>query len=113
LDVRDDENVATEVANSTGVMNSPGTNGPTNTNRFRISETQGTEFATNCTKVSETQRSNVTLTGDITHDAIDVTPPPKRSKFFFQRCFDATFNPSKVYGAQKVLAPDSDDEDIN
>jgi hypothetical protein len=41
---------------------------------------------------------------------IDGTPPSKRAKFFFQRCFDATFNPNRISGAEKVLAPDSDED---
>ena len=37
-------------------------------------------------------------------------PPPKRARFFFKRCFEATFNPSDVPGHEKVLAPDSDED---
>jgi hypothetical protein len=43
-------------------------------------------------------------------EMIDGTPPSKRAKFFFQRCFDATFNPNRISGAEKVLAPDSDED---
>lgn len=38
------------------------------------------------------------------------TPPSKRAKYFFKRCFDATFNPTKVPGFGVVLAPDSDED---
>ena len=39
------------------------------------------------------------------------TPPPKRPRLsMFKRCFDKTFDPGCIPGAQKVLAPDSDDE---
>ncbi len=40
------------------------------------------------------------------------TPPSKRARFFFRKCFDATFNPrTGVAGANRILAPDSDEED--
>ena len=39
------------------------------------------------------------------------TPPAKKKKrALFARCYDSTFAPSQVPGAQKVLAPDSDEE---
>ncbi|CAB4058044.1 RAD9A [Lepeophtheirus salmonis] len=47
---------------------------------------------------------------------ISESPPSKKIKYFFKRCFNKTFNPSNITGAQVVLAPDSDDEnelDIN
>ena len=72
--------------------------------RVRVSPTQDT----NCTRVSETWQQSFTC--DATNDAIDSTPPSKRAKFYFHRCFDATFNPNKISGAEKVLAPDSDDD---
>ena len=49
--------------------------------------------------------------------ALDVTsqqPPPskkRRTNAFFQRCFDATFNPNDATAAQRILAPDSDEDD--
>ena len=54
--------------------------------------------------------------GDVS--SLDVTsqppqPPPnkkRRVNAFFQRCFDATFNPNDATAAQRILAPDSDDE---
>ena len=46
--------------------------------------------------------------GDFRHR---LTPPSKRAKYLFKRCFDATFNPAAVTGAQRVLAPDSDDDE--
>ena len=70
------------------------------TNRTRVSETQQQSFS------CDISRDAI----DVTHDAIDATPPSKRAKFFFHRCFDATFNPSKISGAERVLAPDSDDD---
>jgi len=43
-------------------------------------------------------------------DLLTATPPAKRKNFMFRRCFDATFNPRAVPGMEKVLAPDSDEE---
>jgi len=43
-------------------------------------------------------------------DLIEGSPPSKRKNFLFRRCFDATFNPQAVVGAQTVLAPDSDED---
>ena len=39
-----------------------------------------------------------------------ITPPTKKAKYILKRCFEATFNPSAVDGADLILAPDSDDE---
>ena len=50
-------------------------------------------------------------THDVTQrDLVYGTPPSKRAKLYFQPCFDATFNPSRISGAERVLAPDSDEE---
>ena len=38
------------------------------------------------------------------------TPPTKRAKYILQRAFDATFNPSKVVGNDRILAHDSGDD---
>ena len=44
-------------------------------------------------------------------DTVTATPPAKRKKRqMFQRCFEATFNPAMVQGAERVLAPDSDED---
>jgi len=43
-------------------------------------------------------------------DCFTASPPSKKKKVLFRRCFDATWNPSKVLGTEKVLAPDSDEE---
>ncbi len=40
------------------------------------------------------------------------SPPSKKAKYIFRKCFDATFNPrTGIAGANKVLAPDSDEDD--
>ena len=39
-----------------------------------------------------------------------LTPPSKRAKYVFKRCFEATFVPQNIAGAHKILAPDSDEE---
>ncbi|XP_076041140.1 cell cycle checkpoint control protein Rad9 [Oratosquilla oratoria] len=39
------------------------------------------------------------------------SPVPKKAKFIFQRCFNATFNPESIPGYGVVLASDSDEED--
>ncbi|KAF0304409.1 Cell cycle checkpoint control protein RAD9B [Amphibalanus amphitrite] len=43
-------------------------------------------------------------------DAIPGTPPAKRAKFTFQRCFNLTMDPLRVPGHERVLAPDSDED---
>ena len=43
-------------------------------------------------------------------DFIDGSPPSKKKNFLFRRCFDATFNPQNIPGTERVLAPDSDEE---
>jgi len=50
------------------------------------------------------------------HDILDETenlvnsPPAKRAKFFFQRCFEKTIDLRNVESQYKLLAPDSDEE---
>ena len=43
-------------------------------------------------------------------EANENPPSAKKARFLFKRCFDSTFNPKSVQGSDKVLAPDSDDE---
>ncbi|XP_042210464.1 cell cycle checkpoint control protein RAD9A-like isoform X2 [Homarus americanus] len=43
-------------------------------------------------------------------DVIPGTPPSKRAKFFFRRCFESTFDPTTVPGHDRILASDSDDD---
>jgi len=43
-------------------------------------------------------------------DFIDRTPPSEKKNVLFRRCFDATFNPQNIPGIERVLAPDSDEE---
>jgi len=38
-------------------------------------------------------------------------PSAKRAKHLFKRCFEATFDPASMPGSEKILAPDSDEED--
>ena len=38
------------------------------------------------------------------------SPPSKRAKFFFQRCFEKTIDLRSVESQYKLLAPDSDEE---
>lgn len=39
-------------------------------------------------------------------------PPSKKARYLFSKCFDATFNPrTGVAGADRILAPDSDEEE--
>eukprot|EP00095_Tigriopus_kingsejongensis_P001639 snap_masked-scaffold121_size336169-processed-gene-2.1 protein:Tk01639 transcript:snap_masked-scaffold121_size336169-processed-gene-2.1-mRNA-1 annotation:"cell cycle checkpoint control protein rad9a" len=44
-------------------------------------------------------------------DDLPLTPPSKKARHLFQRCFDATFYPQDMTAVTRVLAPDSDDED--
>ena len=37
-------------------------------------------------------------------------PAAKKARYIFKRCFDSTFNPNSVPGSDKILAPDSDEE---
>ena len=43
-------------------------------------------------------------------DELPSTPPSKKAKFFFKRCFDSTFNPDTVPGYNNILAEDSDED---
>jgi len=44
-------------------------------------------------------------------DTLQATPPPKKKRHkLFNRCFEKTFNPNQIPGADKVLAPDSDED---
>ena len=47
---------------------------------------------------------------DNNQECFDASPPSKKKNFLFRRCFDATWNPNKIAGTEKVLAPDSDEE---
>ena len=40
----------------------------------------------------------------------DLQPAAKKARYLFKRCFDSTFNPHAVPGSDKILAPDSDEE---
>ena len=72
--------------------------------RSRVNESRN---VTSANDVSQRGDAN-----DVTHrDMIDGTPPSKRAKFFFQRCFDSTFNPNRISGTEKVLAPDTDEDE--
>ena len=49
--------------------------------------------------------------GDHCEENVAGTPPAKKKKrALFARCYDSTFMPCQVPGAEKVLAPDSDEE---
>ena len=39
------------------------------------------------------------------------TPPAKRRKYYFQRCFQPSFNANDISAFRRVLAEDSDQED--
>ena len=43
---------------------------------------------------------------------LERSPPSKRARYFFKKCFEATFNPSSVPGSDNILAPDSDEENM-
>ena len=43
-------------------------------------------------------------------DTIASSPPAKKSRFFFRRCFEATFDPDTLPGHNVILAEDSDEE---
>ena len=45
-------------------------------------------------------------------EEVPASPPSKKTKFYFRRCFDATFNPINIPGYQRVLARDSDEENM-
>ena len=40
----------------------------------------------------------------------EIPPAAKKARYIFKRCFDSTFNPNSVPGSDKILAPDSDEE---
>lgn len=67
--------------------------------RVRIGPTCDEEEPTQGTSRDVTQR-----------DVVYGSPPSKRAKLYFQPCFDITFNPNKISGADRILAPDSDEE---
>ena len=76
--------------------------------RFTYNENSDEEDFELCASASLKRSIEIQPTND---DAIEGTPPNKRAKFMFQRCFNATFNPSKISGAERICAPDSDDDD--
>ena len=47
---------------------------------------------------------------DQTENSLTRSPPSKRAKFFFQRCFEKTMDLRNVEARFNVLAPDSDEE---
>lgn len=83
-----------------------------------------TTHASNVSRISErptteSQNSNVSSVlkrpAEVTFNTCygdDETPQSKKARFLFKRCFDATFNMAAVPGNEKVLAPDSEDEEI-
>ena len=79
--------------------------------RDRISETRDLTQNISRPNFCDVTHSPQELNNVTQRDLIEGTPPSaKRARFFFQRCFDATFNPSRITGAEKILAPDSDEE---
>ncbi|TRY70631.1 hypothetical protein TCAL_17281 [Tigriopus californicus] len=44
-------------------------------------------------------------------ETVPRSPPSKKARVVFKRCFDATFYPQNMTAATRVLAPDSDDDD--
>lgn len=44
-------------------------------------------------------------------DSVPSSPPAKKGRFFFRRCFEATFNPDTLPGHDIILAEDSDEGD--
>lgn len=44
-------------------------------------------------------------------DTVPASPPAKKSRFYFRRCFEATFNPDTLPGHNVILAEDSDEGD--
>ena len=48
---------------------------------------------------------------EVDKEEINGTPPLKKSKFFFKRCFEATFDAESFNGKNKILAEDSDEDD--
>lgn len=49
---------------------------------------------------------------DLLEQTKDLTgsPPAKKARYYFQRCFERTLDPRQLPGTDKILAPDSDDE---
>lgn len=43
-------------------------------------------------------------------DIVPGTPPNKKGRFLFRRCFESTFNPKTIPGHDRILAEDSDDD---
>ncbi|XP_045625079.1 cell cycle checkpoint control protein RAD9A-like [Procambarus clarkii] len=43
-------------------------------------------------------------------DIVPGTPPSKKLKFLFRRCFESTFDPQTIPGHNNILAGDSDDD---
>jgi hypothetical protein len=39
-----------------------------------------------------------------------LSPPSKKARYLFKKCFEVTFNPQHAPGYENVLAPDSDEE---
>ena len=47
---------------------------------------------------------------DMEVDEIPASPPTKKARIFWKKCYNKTLIPSRVPGADKILAPDSDED---
>ena len=79
-----------------------------------LSSTMDTEYRPNLLQNNFVNSLNINEENgdgnDNNPDCFDASPPAKKKNFLFRRCFDATWNPNKIAGTEKVLAPDSDEE---
>ncbi|XP_071539191.1 cell cycle checkpoint control protein RAD9A isoform X2 [Panulirus ornatus] len=66
----------------------------------------------NATKVNTIQQ-NLNVNGTVEVEEEDIvpgTPPFKKARFLFRRCFESTFDPETIPGHDRILAEDSDDD---
>ncbi|RXG52728.1 Cell cycle checkpoint control protein RAD9B [Armadillidium vulgare] len=104
------ENILLQVRNQrTNNLADQSMSSPQETKRLKTS--LGRTFSNGGTSQREPGESSFALhEEEKEEDFIPGTPPAKRKRFFFKRCFEPTFDANNISGFSKILAEDSDDE---
>lgn len=76
-------------------------------------DTASGEASHNETVVPSSRNNHKTIQEEEEEDSdiVPSSPPTKKSRFYFRRCFEATFNPDTLPGHNVILAEDSDEGD--